>query len=196
MATARKPLRIASGKEGEYTIGDVLALPAGNQSTNLAKAGGVIFDHATSVGTTGSAEFTIWTDTIWTDTIKGSTFNSVGDKVVAKYYFTMTNVTLATRQIRIYFNNILIFASGLLTTTTSVFAAIEVTLIKSSTTGLSYAVSQTSTGLSLTSIVAVGTIASQTLTNDLALKITGTSSSGQANDIVGLFGYGEWKPAA
>lgn len=171
-------------------------LKAGGQTTNIAKAGGVLFDHfadATVSGTTAETD-------IFADTIQGSTLGTNGDKVVAEYTGSTGVSVGVTEQVRAYFGGTLIYDS----TATSILVGPAgadwhlklVVCRESSSVVRCSAVWVDAGGSAAIPYVKYTRVTGLTLSNNQILKVTGTISSAIAGSLTGELGYGEWKSAA
>lgn len=171
-----------------------LQVKVGNQTTSIAKTGGVIFDHLVDAGNVTTGE----TD-LFTDTLPGSLLNTNGDKVTAAYGGTFVSSASATRQIRAYFGGTQIFDTGTLSISAGADAwTINVMALRDTSSSVRCNVWANVTGAALNAFDAYTLVSGLTLTNQQVLKITGQAAGVGAatNDIVAKLGYVEWKSAA
>jgi hypothetical protein len=156
--------------------------------------GGILFDHFADAGNTTTTE----TD-LYSDTLLANTFATNGDKVTAMYGGIFVSSGTATREIRVYFGETVIFDTGALSISAGADAwTINVVVIRDSSSSVRCSVYANLTGAALNAFCAYTSVSGLTLTNTQVLKITGQAAGVGAatNDIVAKLGTVEWKPAA
>ena len=171
----------------------VLQLKAGSQTTQIAKVGGVLFDHYADAGNLiGTGE----TD-LYADSIPGSTLAANGDKLAAVYSGTLVSSATATRQIKVYFGDTVVFDTGGVTLGVSGYWTVNVEVVRDSNSSVRCVVRANVTGPSVGSYANYATVSNLILTDAQTLKVTGTAAGVGSldNDIVARVGYIEWKSA-
>ncbi len=169
-------------------------IQAGNQTTLIAKGGGVILDHFADVNNSGTTE----TD-LYSDSTPGSILNTNGDKLSAQYAGTFTGAASASQELRAYFGGTVIFDSGALSIGVATDSWIlSVTVIRDSSTSVrcfSFLVTNFTTTAASAKYT---TVTGLTLTNPTILKITGQAAglAGASNQITASAATIEWKSAA
>lgn len=158
-----------------------------------ANVGGVIFDHYTDAGNTGTTE----TD-LFSATTAANTLSANGAKIEAQYAGMFVSSATATRRLKIYFGGTAIFDSGALTLTLSATWDIYVSIIRVSATVVRCSVSMTTEGAALAAYTQYTEITGMTLSSTNILKITGTAAGTGAatNDVVAKLGAVYWFPNA
>lgn len=171
-----------------------LQIKAGNQTSTIAKVGGIIFDHFIDAGNVTTGE----TD-LYTDTLPGSMLNANGDKTSAVYAGLFVSSGTATREIRVYFGGTLIFDTGTLSISAGADAwTINVMVVRDTASSVRCSVWANVTGAALNAFDAYTAVSGLTLTNTQIIKITGQAAGVGAatNDIVAKLGSIEWRSAA
>ena len=188
--------QLNAGTKNFLTTGSVTAgtanLAAGG-STTRARVAGIIFDHFTDVGNSGTSE----TD-LATDTLAASILSADGQKIRAFYSLNILGSATATSQLKVYFAGTARFDSGALALSTNGNWQIYVELVRTSSSTVRITIGLQSPGATNAVYSAQADITGLTLTNTQVLKITGTRAGvgAASNDILHKHSYGEWMPAA
>lgn len=171
---------------------------AGAQTTNIAKIGGVIFDHIADAGNTHTDGATF--DDLYSDSLAASIFNTNGDKIVADYSGIFVGST-STKEIKVLFAGSTILDSTALAITTAESWDIDIILIRESSTVVRVVTRFISTTAALAGVnteITYTRLTGLTLTNANILKIQAVSGSAgaAANDIVAKLGTIAFYPSA
>lgn len=161
-------------------------------SSTSFKIGGVIGDHYTDAGNTGTSE----TD-LYSDTLPASILANAGDMIQTEYGGLFVSSGTATRQVRIYFGGNLIFDTGALTLSLSSAWTCYATFMRVDSANVRYMVSFTTEGAALAAYTATGSLGSLNLSNANIIKITGQAAGVGAatNDIVAKLGAAWYYPS-
>jgi hypothetical protein len=127
-------------------------------------------DHYASVGSSGTSE-----TTLYTDTLPAGILSVIGEKLVASYGCTLVNSS-STKEIKLYFAGSVIFDTGALSVSAAGDVVVNATIICDTSTSVRYMVGATATGVSVGGYASVGTLAGLTLTGTNVLKLTGTAA--------------------
>jgi len=171
-----------------------LQVKIGNQTTAIAKVGGVIFDHFVDVNNSGTNE----TD-LYSDSMPANVLNVNGDKLEIQYGGTFSGAASATQELRAYFGGTLIFDSGALSIGVATDSwNLYVTIIRDSSSSIRCSSSLTTNFATLSAYAKYTAVTGLTLSNANILKITGQAGGigGASNQITASEGYVEWKSAA
>lgn len=202
-AAVKKAVDFSTRKLGD-TPTDVLQLTPKGYVDNLSSLtiassgtsftiGGVIFDHSSNAGNTGTSE----TD-LYSDTMPASLLGNNGDKLEAEYGGVFVSSGTATREIKIYFGGTVVFDTGALTLSLSSAWTAYLTLTRVSNTTVRAVVSFTTEGAALAAYTQYTEVTSLDLTTAKILKITGQAAGVGAatNDIVAKLSAIYYFPAA
>lgn len=172
-----------------------LSIVAGTSTGNIAKVGGVIFDHYVD----GSSTHTDGTeDILYTDTIPANTLSANGQKIVGEYTVNIVASATATRRIQLYFAGTTILDGGTQTFASGGNCDIYITVIRETSSVVRIKAELVPSGISLQPIVTYTRITGLDFTTTNILKITGIAAGVGAGsaDIIAKLGYIEWKQAA
>ena len=147
-----------------------------------------IFSSVTAAGNVGAGE-----DDLFSYTLPASTFSADTQTITANMAGFIIGHASGTRTIKIYFGGTQIFTSGALAETSNCNWQANVTLIRSSSSAVKYAV--TFMRRVTFSTFAISQVTGLTLTNTQIFKVTGESSTATNNDVVFYMGNGVWYPA-
>jgi len=176
---------------GIVHLGDIVAIAAGTQTTNLPRVGGMIFTDVTAV----SNSTTTKTD-LFTHTVKGNTLVNNGDTLRTTITITFAN-NARTKQIEVDFGGTPIYQpAAVATSLANAVMIIEVLITRDSSSSV-----KTSCRISTNTTMAASPVylpvTGLTLSNDQVFKVTGqVGTGGTTNDILAQFAPWEWLPAA
>lgn len=169
--------RLGVGTDGQFLQA------ASGQTTGLQWASigaGVIASHYADVGSVGTGE----TD-LYSNTIAGGTLSTAGSVLFAEYGGTLVNST-STKEIRVYFGGTVIFDTGALSVSAAGDWVVEVVIVGEGSGAVRCAVAANLTGPSTGAYANYLRITGLSLGSGQVLKVTGQSGGvGSANnDIV------------
>lgn len=147
-----------------------------------------LFSTVTTAGNIGAGE-----DDLYTYTLPASTLSANLQVIQAQFSGYIIGHASGTRTIKIYFGGTQIFTSGALAETTNANWQANVTLIRSSSSAVKYAV--TFMRRITFSTFAMNQVTGLTLTNTQIFKVTGESSTSTDADVAIYMGNGVWYPA-
>ncbi len=149
------------------------------------------FDHFASVGSVGTTE-----TPIYTDTTPANTFLVDGDKLIARYGLNLVN-SASQKRLRLYFDGNSLLDTGNMTVgATSTNIVVDAVLIRDSSTSIRYSCQASATGTN--TFTSVGLLGGLTLTSTNDLELTGTADGGASanDDILGIMGTVYRSPSA
>ena len=147
----------------------------------------VLFSTVTGTANVGAGE-----DDLYSYTLPASTFSADLQIITAQFSGYIVGHASGTRTIKIYFGGTLIFSSGALAETSNANWQANVTLIRSSSSIVKYAV--TFMRRATWSTFAMSQVTGLTLTNTQIFKVTGESSTATNGDVAFYMSHGIWYP--
>jgi hypothetical protein len=154
------------------------------------KVATTLADHYADAGSVGTAETDLYFDALGPDVL-----TNAGDKVEARYGGTFVSSVTATRRVRVYFGNNLIFDSTAVTVAANVSWSIYLTLVRVDAATVRYMVTGAFASTSVQP-ASVGELTGLDLTTPVGLKLTAQAAGTGAatGDVVARMGYVEYKP--